>query len=109
MAVLITMVAAFATIVAIGKWQGQSATALGKVSAVVNVATVVAEAWSKTHAIAKRMADNPTLVALPQVSSPAPSTSLVRREPDPEDDFLSENPSFLTGGLRGYNAYARRP
>ena len=37
MSVIITMVAAFAAVVAITRWQGQSANALGKVSAVVSV------------------------------------------------------------------------
>ena len=109
MSVIVTVIAAFAAVVAVSRWHMQSATALGKVSAVVSVTAAFAEAWQKTQVISKRLSDNPTLVALPQVSSAAPSTSLVRRELDPEDDFLSENPSFLTGGLRGYNAYARRP
>ena len=109
MSVIITMVAAFAAVVAIGKWQGQSATALGKVSAVVSATAAFAEAWNKTQAISKRLRDTPTLVLLPQTSTPTtpPSTALVsRREQQEKDDFYSEHPSFLTGGIRGYDAYA---
>ena len=92
MSVIITMVAAFATVIAITRWQGQSATALGKVSAVVSVTAAFAEAWSKTQVIAQKWTDNPTLVALPRVnaSQPEPTTSLMPREPFREDD-LPEN------------------
>lgn len=112
MSVVISVVAAFAAIVAISRWQNYSAHALGKVSAVVSATAVIAEAWSKTHVIAKKLRDNPTAVSLPLARSaePAPASSaLVPREPHPEDDFLNENPSFRTGGLRGYSAYAHRP
>ena len=106
MSAIVTVIAAFTAVVVISKWQGQSAHALGKVSAIVSVTAAFAEAWSKTSEISKRLASNPTLVSLPTVrTSTAPvSTSLVRREP-PEDDFLDEHPSFRTGGIRGYSAY----
>jgi hypothetical protein len=110
MSVIITVIAAFAAVVAISKWQGQSAYALGKVSAVISVTSAFAEAWSKTQDISKRLASDPTRVALPSVRTEAPSTAVVRREPEPaEDSFYSENPSFRTGGIRGYNAYAPLP
>jgi hypothetical protein len=112
MSVLITMVAAFATIIAITRWQTHSAHALGKVSAVVSVTAAFAEAWSKSQVIAKRLNESPTLMVLPQVSTPSvaePSVEVARREPNELDEFFDENPSFRTGGLRGYSAYTRRP
>jgi hypothetical protein len=105
MSVIITVIAAFAAVVAIGRWQGQSATALGRVSAVLSVTAAFAEAWKKTNEISRRWASDPTIVSLPSVvAAPVHSSSLARREPE-ENDFYSENPSFRTGGIRGYSAY----
>jgi hypothetical protein len=106
MSVIITMVAAFLAVITIGRWQGKSATALGKVSAVLSVTAAFADAWKKTNEISRRWASDPTIVLLPSVASAPVSSSVMRREPE-EHDFYSENPSFRTGGIRGYSAYDR--
>jgi hypothetical protein len=108
MPVLLAVVAAFAAIVAISRWQQHSAQALGKVSAVVSATAAFAEAWSKTHVIASKLASNPTLVQMPVIAqAPAPSTALARREPDIDDDVFI--PPYRTGGLRGFSAYSPPP
>lgn len=109
MSVIITVIAALAAVFSITRWHTKSAFALGKVSAVVSATAVLADTWSKMQTISKRLQDNPTQVMLPNVTTASPSREVVRRDPDEDNDFYREHPSFgLTGGIRGYDAY-RRP
>ena len=107
MASVLSVIAAIATLALMSRFSTDSATALGKVSAMVSVTATITEAWSKAQSIARQLRIDPTTVPLPTATTAG--KSLMRREIEPEDDFLSENPSFRTGGLRGYSAYARQP
>jgi len=104
--VIVMMVAAFASVIAITRWQQHSAHALGKVTAVISATAAFAEAWSKTQKISERLADDPTRVSLPAAEAPEPRESaLVPRNPYPEDDDVFV-PPHRTGGLRGFSAYS---
>lgn len=106
MSVILAVLSAFVVVSLMSKYQTHSSTALGKVSAVLSVTTTLAEAWQKSHKIVGNLARDPLAVQLPaSPSSSSTGGALVRRTTERDDPFYDENPSFLTGGIRGYSAY----
>lgn len=112
MSILLTVVAAVAAVTLVTHYNNQSATALGKVGAMIGATTVIADAWSKVAGISRRLSENPTALNLPSVSVGSTSREVAVPPRRSElDEFFDEHPSmaldkpFRTGGIRGYSAY----